>query len=158
MSAPCRHERDVLVATEENRWTDSLRAHVASCDDCAAAMTVGPWMDRFAAVETRERPLPDPSVVWLKARVMGGSVAVERVAGPMRAFHFVAYFFVAAGWATLLTWKWTLLRQWLLGFSPAHALAGAVSGTQLSMTFFLLIFVLSSMTIVLALHTILAEE
>jgi len=154
----CRYERDVLQATEENRWTDALRDHVAGCDDCAAAMTVGPWMERFAAVDTRERPLPDPAVVWLKAKVMSSSVAVERVVRPMRAFHFVAYFLVAAGWAAVLTWKWVLLKQWLLSFSPSQAFSNVANGAQLSMTFFLLIFVLSSMTIVLALHTILAEE
>jgi len=154
----CRYERDVLQATEENRWTDALRSHVAGCDDCAAAMTVGPWMDRFAAVDTRDRPLPDPAVVWLKARVMSSTVAVERVVRPMRTFHFVAYFLVAAGWATMLTWKWALLRQWLFSLSPAHALANAANGAQLSITFFLTILVLSSMTVALALHTILAEE
>ena len=51
------------------------------------------------------------------------------------------------------------LQQWLMSFSPAHALEHAVGGgSSLSLTFFLGIFVLSSMTIVLALHTILAEE
>jgi len=154
----CRYERDVLQATEENRWSDALRNHVAGCDDCAAAMSVGAWMDRFAAVDTRERPLPDPSVVWLKAKVMSSSVAVERVVRPMRAFHFVAYFFVAAGWAALLTWKWVLLKQWIFSLSPANALVTATNGAQLSITFFLTILVLSSMTVALALHTILAEE
>jgi hypothetical protein len=158
MTDACRYEREVLHAIEENRWTDTLRMHVAGCDDCAASMSVAPWMDRFSAVETRERPLPDPTVVWLKAKVMGGSVAVERAVRPMQAFHFVAYFLVAAGWAALLTWKWTLLQQWLFSFSPTHAFVNAANGVQLSVTFFLTIFVLSSMTIVLALHTILAEE
>lgn len=158
MSEACRYERDVLRATEEDRWTDALRAHVAECEECAAAMAVGPWIDRFAAMETRERTLPDPAVVYLKAQVLRGSVANERAARPMRAFQFVAYFLVASGWAGLLTWKWDALQQWLLSFSPAHALAGAASGAQLSITFFLAVLVLSSMTIVLALHTILAEE
>ena len=158
MSEACRYERDVLRAMEEDRWTDALRAHAADCEECAAAMSVAPWIDRFAKIETRERPLPDPAVVWLKAHVLRGTVAVERVARPMRAFHFVAYMLVAGGWAALLTWKWNALQQWLLSFSPTHALTNAVSGTQLSVTFFLTIFVLSSITIVLALHTILAEE
>ena len=158
MSEACRYERDVLRATEEDRWTDALRAHVGQCEECAAAMSVAPWIDRFAAIETREHPLPDPAVVYLKAQVLRGNVAVERAARPMRMFHFVAYFLVAAGWAGLLTWKWDALQQWLLSFSPAHALAGAANGPQLSVTFFLAVLVLSSMTIVLALHTIVAEE
>ena len=158
MSEACRYERDVLRAIEENRWTDSLRAHVADCEDCAAAMSVAPWLDRFAKLETRDRALPDPAVVWLKANVMRSTVAVDRVARPMRAFHFVAYFLVASGWAGLLTWKWDALQQWLLGFSPTQALTNMATGAQLSVTFFLAVFLLSSMTIVLALHTIVAEE
>ena len=158
MSEACRYERDVLRAVEENRWTDALRVHVADCEDCAAAMSVAPWIDRFAAVETRERALPDPAVVWLKANVLRGTVAMERVARPMRTFQFVAYILVASGWAGLVTWKWDALQQWLLSFSPAQALVSAAYAPQLSISFFLAVFVLSSMTIVLALHTILAEE
>lgn len=158
MSEACRYERDVLRATEENRWTDALRTHVAGCEDCTAAMSVAPWIDRFAKIETRERALPDPAVVWLKAHVMRGSVAVERVARPMRAVHYVAYLLVASGWAALLTWKWSALQEYLLSFSPAHALTNAATGANLSVTFFMVVFLLSSMTITLALHTILAEE
>ena len=158
MNEGCRYERDVLRATEEDRWTDSLRAHVAGCEECSAAMMVGPWMEQFAAIETRERALPDPAVVWLKAHVMRGNTGVERAARPMRTLHFIAYFLVACGWAGLLTWKWSALQQWLLSFSPAQAFASAAGGSHVSVTFFLAVFALSSMTISLALHTILAEE
>ena len=159
MNDVCRYERDVLRAVEENEWTDALRAHVAECEECAAAMSVAPWIERFAKIEERDRALPDPAVVWLKAHVMRSNVAMEHVARPMRVFHFIAYFLVASGWSTLLTWKWNSLQQWLLSFSPSHALVNAAGGAaNLSVTFFLTVFVLSSMTIVLALHTILAEE
>ena len=159
MNDACRYERDVLRAAEEDRWTAELRAHVADCEECAAAMAVAPWLNRFAALEARQQALPDPAVVWLKAHLLRGNAAVDRAARPMRAIHFVSYFLVAAGWAALLTWKWDALQQWLMSFSPSHALEHAVGGgSSLSLTFFLGIFVLSSMTIVLALHTILAEE
>src|ERR1041385_3674888 len=61
-------------------------------------------------------------------------------------------------WAALLTWKWVLLKQWIFSLSPANALVTATNGAQLSITFFLTILVLSSMTVALALHTIRSEE
>jgi hypothetical protein len=158
MNDGCRFEHDVLRAVEEDRWTDALRGHVAECEECAAAMSVAPWIDRFASVETRQRPLPDPAVLWLKAHLLRGNAVNDRAARPMQAFHFVAYFLVASGWAALLTWKWSALQQWLMTFSPSQAMANAAGGATLSMTFILGVLVLSSMTIMLALHTILAEE
>jgi hypothetical protein len=158
MNDACRYENEILDAVEHDRWNETLRAHVASCEECAAAMAVAPFMVRFAALETRERALPDASAVWLKAHLLRGSAAVDRAARPMQMLHFIAYFLVAAGWAGLLTWKWSALQQWLLSVSPAHVLANAAAGSPLSVTFFLVVLVLSSMTIVLALHTILAEE
>jgi hypothetical protein len=158
MNEPCRYEREVLRAVEDGRLTAAQREHVAGCEECAAAMAVGPWIDRLAAIDARRSPLPDPAVVWLKAHLLRGNAAVDRAARPMRAVHVIAYALVAAGWAALLKWKWSLLQQWLLSVSPARALANAAGGASLSMTFLLAVVSLATMTIVLALHTILAEE
>ena len=61
----CRLEPDVIRAAASGEWTESLRAHAASCADCAAAAEVGPWMEEFARVDDREHILPDPAVLWL---------------------------------------------------------------------------------------------
>src|SRR5437763_5563210 len=46
----------------------------------------------------------------------------EREARTISALtHPLSYLLVAAGWASLLIWKWDALQQWLLSFSPAHA-------------------------------------
>lgn len=158
MNESCRYERDVLRAIEEGHLTDALRSHVADCEECAAAMAVAPWIDRFAALDTRQRALPDPAVVWLKAHLLRGNAAVDRAARPMRTVQYIAYFLVAAGWAALLTWKWDTLQQWLLTVSPARAMQNAAGGASLSVTFLLAVVTLATMTIALALHTILAEE
>jgi hypothetical protein len=154
----CRYEPDVLHAVQEDRWTDALRRHLLDCEDCVAAASVAPWMTRFARISDREHPLPDPQIVWLKAKLLQGSAEVARVARPLTIIQMVAYLVVAGGWAALLTWKWGAVATWLRGFTPTGLVQNVARGESLSMSFFAFIFVLASMTVTLALHTILAEE
>jgi hypothetical protein len=158
MSDACRHETEVLRAIGEDRWTDALRGHVRECEDCAAAIAVTPWMLQLSSKDARERPLPDPAIVWMKAQLLRGSAAVDRAARPLQVIQFVAYFVVAAGWAALLTWKWGSVQDWLRAFSPSHLIQSAATGGSLSATFFVAVLFLTSITIFLALHTILADE
>ena len=158
MSESCRYEPHVRRAAAGNDWTESLREHVRTCVDCAAAANAAPFMTRFARFDERPSKLPEPSVLWLKAQILGGRVAVDRASRPLNVLQIVAYLFVAGGWAAMLTWKWADLQRWLLGFTPteiAHSLAQSAS---LSITFLLTVVVLATMTVMLALHTILAED
>lgn len=159
----CAFESNVLEAAESGRWSESLRAHVAGCESCAAAAAVAQWMAEFARQDDREHILPDPSVVWLKAQLLRQHNAVELASRPMHLLQVAAYMIVAAGWAALLTWKWAAVEEWMLTLSPRNFLSGAAAlsgggSSSLSMTFFAIVIVLSSLTVMLALHTILAEE
>lgn len=162
MKRECDRERQVIEAAVENRLAGELRSHVESCAECRAAAAAAGWMERFARIEDREHILPDPAMVWLKAQLLGGKAAVQRATRPITAVQMIAYGVVAAAWAGLLTWKWSALQNWLLTLTPAHFLAGVSGGgagaASLSLTFFALVLVLSSVTVLLALHTILAEE
>jgi hypothetical protein len=157
MSA-CMFESKVIHAAQRDEWTDSLRAHLASCDDCMAAVSVAPWMHRFAQLGDREHRLPDASIVFLKARLLQASAESRRASRPMDFVQMVAYLVVAGGWAGLLTWKWAAVEAWLRSFTPSGLLQGAIRTDSLSLSFFALAAVLASMTVMLALHTILAEE
>ena len=159
MTEGCRFERDVRRAAEEDRWTDSLRRHLTECDECIATASVAPWMSRFARISDREHILPDPSVVWLKAKLLQGTVDVGRASRPLDIEQMLAYFVVAGGWAGLLTWRWNAVEAWMRSFTPTGLLTTAATRTgSLSMSFFAMVFILASMTVMLALHTILAEE
>ena len=158
MSEPCRHEPHVIRAVVEDQWTDALREHVASCASCAAAAAAAPFMKRLAQVDERQRKLPDPAVVWLKAQLLRGGALAERAARPLTIVQIVAYIVVAAGWASVLTWKWADLQQWILRFTPSGMVQGMAHSTSLSIAFLLMVVVLASMTVMLALHTILAED
>jgi hypothetical protein len=155
MTEPCRHEPQVRRAASENRWTDALREHVATCAECAAAAAAAPFMTRLAHLDERLRKLPDPAVVWLKAQLFRGNFVAARAARPLNIVQMMAYGIVAAGWAAVLTWKWTDLQRWLLSFTPARLMEGVSS---LPVTFLLTVVVLATLTVMLGLHTILAEE
>jgi len=150
----CRFERDVIAG----RWTDTLRAHVAQCADCEATMLVAPQMKELASIDAREHPLPDPQVVWLKAQLLRNTIAMERASRPLKVFQAISYAAVAAAWTAVLAWKWAAIQAMLHSLTPATLLQNAGQAASLSVTFFLAIFLLSSVTIGLALHTMLAED
>ena len=159
MSEPCRHEVHVIRAAAEDRWTDALREHVKTCEECAIAAIAAPFMTRLSRVDERQKKLPDPSVVWLKAQLLAGSAVADRVARPLNIVQMIAYGFVAAGWAGLLTWKWGDLQRWLGTLTPSGVAAGlSGSGGALSLTALAMLIILSTVTVMLAFHTILAEE
>jgi hypothetical protein len=158
MSGGCRYEADVRRAAAEDRWTDSLREHLGACDDCVAAASVAPWMRDFSRSSDRRHTLPDPSIIWLKAQLLRGHADAARLARPMTLVQLVAYVAIAGGWAAVLTWKWSAIEAWVASLSPTGLVVGAARAESLSMSFVVLLFVLASTTVMVALHTILAEE
>jgi hypothetical protein len=154
----CAHESNVLRAAAEDRWSEALRGHVSECADCAAAAAAAPWMTSFSRMSDREHRLPDPSIVWLKAQLMQGVADVARISRPITIAQLMAYFAVAGGWAALLTWKWHAVQAWLGSFTPTGIVQNAARSESLSISFLTIVFVLASTTVMLALHTILAEE
>jgi hypothetical protein len=122
---------------------------------------VDAWMQQFAKIEDRRRPLPDATTLWIKAKLMQSTAAMERASRPITRVQIAAYGLVAGSWAALLTWKWNALSAWFNSFSPARIIlagAGASAATSLSLTFFMMLIALASVTVMLAFHTILAEE
>ena len=61
----------------------------------------------------------------------------------------------------MLNWKWAALSAWFSSLTPTHVIlgaAGAETAANLSATFFGALVALASATVMLAFHTILAEE
>jgi hypothetical protein len=160
MRTDCAFEPNVIDAATNDAWTESLRAHAASCESCAAASEVAPWMASFSGINEREHILPDPAVLWLKARLLQSNAAVERASLPITRLQIAAYLIIAACWAALLTWKSAALQVWINRFSPGHLIlsAGTNATASLSVTVLVAVIVLASATVGVAMHTILAEE
>lgn len=154
----CRWEAAVLRAVREDQWPDDVRRHLLGCDDCVAAASVAPWMMQFSRTGDREHKLPDPSLLWIKAKLMQGSAEMHRAARPMTIVQLVAYAVVAGGWAAVLMWKWEAIEAWMKGLTPERLVTATTHAQSLSMSFFALILVLATMTAGLALHTIMAED
>jgi len=157
----CPFEPNVIDAAASGQWSESLRAHVASCADCAAAAEVAPWMLSFAKQDDREHILPDSTVLWLKAKLLQSNAAVERAALPMTRSLIAAYLIIAAGWAALLTWKWGALVAWMNVLNPGRMAAGAAGASgavTLDMRVLVRLVLLASATVMVAFHSILAKE
>jgi len=122
---------------------------------------VDAWMKQFARLDERRGPLPDANTLWVKAKLMQSTIAMERASQPITRVQIAAYLLVAGSWAALVTWKWNALSAWFNSFKPAHIIlgaAGATAANSLSLTFFMMLIALASVTVMLAFHTILAEE
>lgn len=153
MSEPCRFERDVMAG----RMTDSLREHLTTCNECAAAAEVSPWMQRFSSFSDREHILPNPAVLFLKAQLLRSNAVAARVGRPLTIVQLISYGVIAACWAALLTWKWDAIQAWMRGMTPTGIVQNATNAS-LSLSFFAFVFMLGSATVMLALHTIMADE
>ena len=155
MTTACRYEQDVI----RGDWSESLRRHIDGCDECTATAAVSGWMASFARVEDRQHPLPDPTFMYLKAQLLQQTKTVERATRPMTIANIASYALIASGWAALLTWKWNAIQAWIASLSPrGFVFSVANEPSSLSLSFFATLIVLASATMMLALHTILAEE
>jgi hypothetical protein len=155
----CIFENDVRRAARQGRWSDELRLHRQGCEECAATAAVGPWLTEFAALPDRQHILPAASIIWIKAQILQSQRSAERVARPLGLLQSAAYLIVAGCWAALLNWKWSALQQWINGLTPGGFVSAATTGgTSLSLSLMLMVLVLASLTVMVAMHTILAEE
>ena len=112
-------------------------------------------------IDEREHILPDPAVLWLKAKLLQSSAAVERAALPITRLQIAAYLIIAACWAALLTWKSAALQLWINHFSPGHMIlgaAGAEAGVPLAQRALRRSSPSAPRPSGVAMHTILAEE
>jgi hypothetical protein len=130
--------------------------------EAAVSALIDPWMSQFAALPDREHLLPDPSVVWLKAQLLRDRAIAERATRPMNSIQLASYLIVAACWAAVLRWKWPVIDVWMHRLSPGRMVLGAsadaAASASVSFAFVTALIVLASLTIAVALHTILAEE
>jgi hypothetical protein len=65
----CPKEVDVLRAAFTDKWEESLRAHVVGCTFCEEIVQVSRWMLSLAQSSETDVRLPDPILVWRRARL-----------------------------------------------------------------------------------------
>jgi len=151
----CPFEQRVRKAAEGGGLSEDLREHLGHCADCAVTARVASWMSRFATIEERSHPLPDPAILRFKAKLWQEEVAARRAAMPIAFLERIAYLTIAASWATLLGWKWTAFQVWISDLELSRIL---VSPPPVSFSLLTIVLVLGAATaMLLAAHSMLAE-
>ncbi|HSN68117.1 MAG TPA: hypothetical protein VLV48_02665 [Thermoanaerobaculia bacterium] len=149
----CEREMELIGALRRGELPADLRDHARGCADCSDAAKVSVWMNALASTAARQSPPPDPMVLYLKAQIMATLPGDQRALQPLHLLQRVAFALVGLGWAVLLTWKWDAIRN----LSLDRALAGAIGGAAVSPSLIALIFALGCATILVTVHTALAE-
>jgi hypothetical protein len=71
----CDREDDVRRASAAGRWTPALEGHVSVCDRCHEVQVV----TRALAAPVAPGSMPDPAVLWLRARATARLRSIARV-------------------------------------------------------------------------------
>jgi len=101
----CQFTAQVIQATRGGNWSEALKNHAASCECCAMARWTG---EMSAAIESRAGALPEPELIWLKARLRARAQPPKPVPLPIG----VAQWLGAAGLGVLFAgvseriWEW----------------------------------------------------
>ncbi len=113
---PCPREESVLHAARAGRWSDGLTAHLGRCDSCREASTVIRWMIELGqTVGSGTALLPDPRLIWLKARIRRRSEASWRTLLPIGIACGASAIGLGVIVAPLPGNAWRSLREWLTG-------------------------------------------
>ena len=114
MSDACPWGEAAARATRNGEWSDELAAHLAECISCRESGSLVRWLTELAERADAEcTPLPDPRVVWLKARFPGRSRDLERVLLPIRIASALAAAGLGAVVGHLGTRGWDSIGEWL---------------------------------------------
>ena len=110
----CTHGESVVQAARTGRWGDELATHVAKCDACRESARVARWMFELAeAADPGPDSLPDPHLVWLKARIQRRSEDQRRALLPIRIASVLSAIGMGAVLALLPREVWRSAQAWL---------------------------------------------
>lgn len=128
MSDPCSREESVLEAARAGRWSDELTAHVARCDSCTESSTAIRWMIELGqTVDSAPAPLPDPYLIWLKARIRSRSKDARPALFPIWIACAASAIGLGVIVARLPGNAWRSLQDWLTSGIPGWELQSLVS-------------------------------
>ena len=132
----CSHLDEALERSEQDSISESLDKHLESCPTCSNARSV----DQFLHFAAQDQPdltrLPDPSMIWWKARNLAKESQIARATLPIRILERAAFVVGAVGAASGLMLIWPAVRSgtatWLSSMAAGvQTTAGASSVTQL---------------------------
>ena len=107
----CDQEEAVATAARTGRLGDDLRAHASACPVCADVLLVTEFLLRQAAAASAE-PLPDPGLIWFKARIQARRRAAEKALQPIAVTEKLAWAGGVVAATALLAWIQPDLLGW----------------------------------------------
>lgn len=111
---PCPREEAVLHAARAGGWSDELAAQGARCSSCGESGCAIRWMMELGqTVDSALAPLPDPSLIWLKARIRRRSEESWRTLLPIVIACGVSAIGLGVIVARLPGHAWRSLQAWL---------------------------------------------
>jgi hypothetical protein len=109
----CPLEAEALKAVRTEMWEDALTAHVAGCAACKEIVRASHWMQALANGSQKAHSLPDPSLLWWRARLSAKQAQVERAQEMLEWVEIVAATVIVAGLAGWIGWNWLAIQSTL---------------------------------------------
>jgi hypothetical protein len=114
----CVHEVAVNRALDSDDWPAELLQHVAECAVCSDLMVVAKFLQRQAELTAPEAPLPDPSLIWLRAQLKARAAASDRATLVIGVVHRVALACGALLAMLGIVRLWPQWKSWLMTLLP----------------------------------------
>ena len=121
-SKGCPQEASVLTAARTGQWDEALEAHAAACPACGEVALVSGSLRTFARETEGHHRLPDPYLVWLKAKLTERQVASQRASKPWDIAEAMGQFVVAVALAGWLVVEASSIYQGLAEWTPIRRL------------------------------------
>ena len=153
----CELEGEILHALSTSGISDVVRGHLSTCELCRNTVEVDGWMKAFAAERIDQAPLPDSSMIWLKAQLMQQDGAFAQLRKSMQTLHTIAFAVVALAWAVVLSWKWTAVRGVMAQLHGGGSVLALLQPQVVSTQLLLMICTLMCATVAVAFHSAMAE-
>ena len=122
----CSFETETLRAARSGDWPEALKDHVAGCEACRQTQSVAAFMGRVATAMASERPLPDPTKIWLASKLASRGASDRRLRNLQRIrLGLIGLAGGVAGWAAL---------QWIPAFVADNADTLAIGGVSVALS------------------------
>ena len=115
----CSRVAETLEAARSNRLQGELKVHSGDCPDCIDTLLVDSFLLRQAASEPTLRPLPDPTLIWDRARHHARQRDLRRALMPLELIEVAAGAVATAATLGMLIWKWPVIAAWFSGLGNA---------------------------------------
>lgn len=134
----CRQESQILRQARLSPLSPSTREHLATCQSCSETLRVDQLLSADAArVPVLDR-LPDPALVWWRARQQARLRQAEKATLPIQIAERLALACGALGLIIGLSLTWPMVRttldQWLGGWARGFSQALPLGGSSLILT------------------------